>query len=1096
MWTPRRVLLLFLGIVLFGAAFGVYARFLGWIDGLPELPLELLARRAENDAILPISYTPVEEKLQQAFGPGCTEIGYSLKIEMRAKGMVLAANDIHIDPEGRVKLWPFSLATFKEHAGQFPEINTVHADVAHLEFDRPVKVLAEIGDRRIVGCELESDPHVMSDDPRKGQIFVINNRGTPTPDDDLVLETAGPVFYREVAQSNLSIDKVLPQIRTAAAIRMVDHRHQPDSTTITALGMQVFLNADSPEPAGQPRKQKTKSSTVSGVRRVILPSNVDMNLWTAPGDGFLSTGAKPPPAGSPAAARPVDRSHVKITTPGQFTYDVVPDGDRARFERLPAAATSLPNCVRVVRPTAGAPGAELVDQIECDTLDLQFAPKVPDEPARPGATPVKPLAAKDDDRQSIKWAHAWGQFVIITSDAEKLEAHGNDLVYDGLTKGSTLKGVPEMVALKEGHEIHAPELIMYGAEAQQGRHAEAHGAGYFRLLDRTGPKRTVEARWRDLMTYRQDEGHDLITLTGNAVFEDRENSQFLQADLLKLWMVPEPKPPAGAPTPTAAKPAATGDDGGQKFHPQRLEATGHVLLRTPDLTDHDTEQLVLLFRDAPPATGPMPPAPAGGSPWVTPIGPNPAPAGSPPSAAGAGQPAPPGQPAAQPPPKKPVDLSARTVQAFVIRRGEVNEIDTVHCEDNVRVHQDPVPPQERPTDMRGRELLLKHTTDGNILTVKGTLEKPGEVHLPDLSLIGRIVVIDQVENTADVEGPGCMTMISTTDFDGKKLAKPTPLNVTWKQGMRFTGKQAVFRGFVQADQENTTVLCQTMQVDLSRAVSLSQRPADARPGTPAQEPAKVDKVVCDAGPDRPQGVIITSTERENGRLIKRQQIEADEVAIHNEEGWMDAANHGAGRGNVRIVQLGAKGEPITGPPKSSPSKPGDRRPAASKPAQPVEEEYKATLIRYTGTMKANNQERTAHFYDGVEMLHLPVEFPDQLPQFDSTVNKLPPGALYLQSKQMTVYSTKDATGESRQSMLATGQARATWGQEFFGTGDVIKFDESKQQLTFEGLKDGVAHARRLSPGGGDKGEIIGKKIIYNKLTDTVIVEGAYSATGR
>ena len=256
MWTPRRILLLFLGIALFGAAFGVYVRFLGWIDGLPELPLELLTRRAESDPIRALSYTPVEKKLQQAFGPGCVEISYLLRIEMQSGRMVLAASEFHIDPEGRLKLWPFSLATFKERPGQEPIINTVHADIAHLEFDRPIKVLAEIGDRRIVGCELESDSHVLSDDPRKGQIFVINNRGTVSTDDDLVLETAGPVYYREIPQSNLPIDKIQPEIRTAAAVRMVDHRHQPDSTTITALGMQIFLNSEAPEPPGETTQAK------------------------------------------------------------------------------------------------------------------------------------------------------------------------------------------------------------------------------------------------------------------------------------------------------------------------------------------------------------------------------------------------------------------------------------------------------------------------------------------------------------------------------------------------------------------------------------------------------------------------------------------------------------------------------------------------------------------------------------------------------------------------------------------------------------------------------------------------------------------------
>jgi hypothetical protein len=1093
-WTPRRVLLLILGLVLFGAAFGVYARFLGWIDGLPELPDELLTRRAEGDPIVEPLFSPVEAKLQLSFGPGCIELGYSYKIEMRAKGMVLAFNDFGIDPEGRVKLWPFSLATFKERPGQYPEINVIHSDVANLEFERPVKALSEIGERRIVGCQLESDPNVMSHDPRKGRIIVINNRATATPDDDLVLETPGPVLYHEAAQPNLPLDKALPQIKTSAAVQMVDRRHQPESTTIDAQGMLVFLSTDPPEPAGAPRKQKAKGSAVTGVRRIILPSNVHMSLWTAPGDGFLATGPKSTAAAPPGPPKPDERNHVLIDTPGKFTYDVLPDGDLARFDRLPPSATPLPNCVRVVRPISRGSDVVLNDQLECDTLELKFAQKTIAEPTKPGTAilaPPKPPAGKEDDRQSITWAHAWGQFIVLTSDSDKLEAHGNDLFYDARTKGSTLKGVPEMVAVKDGHEIHAPEMTMFGAEAQQGRHAEAHGKGYFRLVDRAGTKRTVDARWRDLMTYRQDEGHDLVTLTGEAEFEDRENHQQLDADLLKLWMVPEPKPAPGsqpAAPPATAKPKAATDDDAPKFHPQRLEATGHVVLRTPDLTGHDIDQLVLLFKEAPPAPPQTNPQtnPKDGSPWATPLGPTAELIGPPaPSATVAGQP--PGPP----PAKKPIDLAARTVLADIIRRGDVNEIDTVYCEDNVRVHQDPVPPQERPVDMRGTALKLKHTIDGDILTVTGTLERPGEVHLPDLSLIGPHVVIDQKENVAEVEGVGSMRMISTSDFDGKKLAKPTPLIVTWKQGMRFTGKQAVFRGFVQADQENTTVLCQTMQVDLNRPVSLRQQAGAARTGTPGQEPAKVDKVICDAGPDRPQGVIITDTVRENGRLVSSKQIEADEVAIHNEEGWMDAANHGTGRGKVRIVQLGPKGEPGVGPPQTSPSK---RPPAAGKqPPQPAEQEFKATLIRYNGTMKANNQTRTARFTDGVEMLHMPVDTPEQPIPFDATVNKLPVGTLYLRSMQMTVYSVKDANGQTRQEMIATGRANVTWGMQFYGAADEIKFDEAKQQLTLVSSGGGLARARKFSDGGGSR-EVIGKKIIYNRSTDTVTVDGGISAT--
>src|SRR5690349_8918730 len=109
-------------MVLFGTAFGVYARFLGWIDGLPELPDELLVRRAADELPADLAVTPVEAKLQQAFGPDCIEATstYSIKLEMKASGLVLAAGNFGIDPEGRVKLSPFSVATFKERPGQYP----------------------------------------------------------------------------------------------------------------------------------------------------------------------------------------------------------------------------------------------------------------------------------------------------------------------------------------------------------------------------------------------------------------------------------------------------------------------------------------------------------------------------------------------------------------------------------------------------------------------------------------------------------------------------------------------------------------------------------------------------------------------------------------------------------------------------------------------------------------------------------------------------------------------------------------------------------------------------------------------------------------
>ena len=46
----------------------------------------------------------------------------------------------------------------------------------------------------------------------------------------------------------------------------------------------------------------------------------------------------------------------------------------------------------------------------------------------------------------IESAHAIGKELTLTSDPEQMDAHGNDLFYDGRTKQTTLKGETLFIA--------------------------------------------------------------------------------------------------------------------------------------------------------------------------------------------------------------------------------------------------------------------------------------------------------------------------------------------------------------------------------------------------------------------------------------------------------------------------------------------------------------------------------------------------------------------------------------------------------------------------------------------------------------------------
>src|SRR5262249_3079627 len=112
---------------------------------------------------------PVVLKIQQAFGSDCEELKRPIKLEVPARGLVLAATEFQIGREdGRVRLTPLSVAMFsKPRPGEkAPEITTLQCDVAYLTFERPIESVADMGKHKITNAEVS------------GNIRLVNNRRT------------------------------------------------------------------------------------------------------------------------------------------------------------------------------------------------------------------------------------------------------------------------------------------------------------------------------------------------------------------------------------------------------------------------------------------------------------------------------------------------------------------------------------------------------------------------------------------------------------------------------------------------------------------------------------------------------------------------------------------------------------------------------------------------------------------------------------------------------------------------------------------------------------------------------------------------------
>jgi lipopolysaccharide export system protein LptA len=1125
------VLLLLAGFGLFLVGFLVYSHYLGNIDGLPQLSEELGPNTETSDPpdLVPVNPLNADKKLVLAFGDREDLQKMPIKLDVNSKNLVLASEEFKILEDGRVRLTPFYLAVFgKNTDNKFPEINTIKGDVAFLTFDQPVKSITEISNRKIRDGELT------------GNIYVKNNRRTPQTDDDLSMTTQGPLYYRE--------DQHL--IWTKASVRMLDTQTKPEPTVVTADGMDLLLTTERPEDKTAPHPAKpARKQTVSGVDSIALRSNVDMYL-TDTGSGFLASSDRPKK--SKPAEKPVELKvttvdpktgektsmpyttqpqpkppTIIIKTPGPFHYDV--KTDHARFD-IPSKRGALPETVSVTRLSQGVDGQIRHDKLFCDHLELQFQRK---------ADGAAPEGGEHQMNLVIQNAHATGKEVTLDSESEELHALGDDFFYDADKKEIILKGTPDVAALKEGHEIYAPEMHIVNAGEKDSQQVQAKGRGHVALLDKATAKRNHFAYWRDEAYFIKEADFDCLTLTGEARFEDKENNQQLGADRLKVWLEPQDKDQDKAPQPAAA------NSDRQRMRPHHLEGTGHVFAVSPDLRIvAPTEHLMVWFRDVLPGNAtsveaqssaldaaqpgavvapPTQPAPAqeraASKPIAQPVLPSepqrPATAPTrdrfaPKPVALPGERAPAAQPSQLPAkPKPPLDVSARDVECFVRRTGEKNDIEKVRCNGDVHVHQEPQEEDDKGVDIRGNVLQLNQYPDGGVLVVTGNM---AVVQLNKITIAGDEVNINQRTNEAWVPCRGWMKMLSNSSLAdvgarpeekpqpapaAKKPEKPKELTIHWNHDMFFDGSHALFNGGVQATQENSRLTCIDMRVFLDKPVSLKE-------GQKGSEPARVKKVVCDRSVRTDDLVLDT-----DGKLVRKSRLIAPLLAVDNEDGEGNAS----GPGVVYLLQYGSEddmgggptnnnqangtaGGPRPGPGAGQPARgaaqpaPGARPPAVAA-ARPTPGARPPAPGAPTSQSAGSKQELKVTRIVYRDRLYSNnnkrtatffggvevINLPTENMDIVVDVDHPPKGCLHMKCEQLKVFSHKLPDGRASQEMEAMRHV-VVQSQEFWGNADVVKYDESKDLVILEGGEGGKATLYRERAQGGAPDRVRGARIYY------------------
>ncbi|MHB1422795.1 MAG: hypothetical protein ACYC3I_06295 [Gemmataceae bacterium] len=1187
MWTPKRIILLACGFVLFTLVYLLYSlTFLGRINTLPPLPEEYHpgeGGEASSGAreSRPIKPTPLQRKLEMAFNRGCEELRWPVQLEMNSKSMVIAAWKFELADRGRIKLELMSLALFgkKKNDGREIEINTLKCKQAYITFDKPIAEItpSELSGRKVIEAELFGEGNK--------PIEITNNRRTAVREDDLLVQIPnGPLYYYE--KTHL--------VKTSDHVHLIDGsdverggRLIPRKADIRAEGMEMELATTAPPPRpGFLVPAKPKNESITGVKRIVLKEAVRMNLCVAGGGPFpnndkassAASAGKAPVApkasASPAAAMPTTPapSLVVIETPGRFVYELFKDHDLARFD-VPVNSDhpSSPQDVTVTRINENASQ----DMLVCKHLELRLKRRNNEAPPANAAAPAR----TDDEGLEIETAHATGPDVTLTSDAEKLDAHCTEFMHDATKKLTILKGVPYMEANKEDSLIQAPELriqdilvpVPPSAAAGDGGKAtntppktyqqiEASGPGSIHMTNKSTGKQNVHAHWNEklLSTHDFAQNLDKLILTGAARFVDDEHEQSLKAEQLNVWLLTEDKKAEAMPKVVAVKAEPSGTAKASagptaSRRPHHVEALRNVLAHSPELNIHDAARLVINFRDVPPERMP-PPSSRGDKLGTAPpekksaSGDNnrsltvaaPKESESEPRPSGSGdnnrsltvaapkesesEPRPSGSgdnnhsltvvapnratPETRPgnEPQRPIDLSARSIEAKVLRCGERMALDNLWAEggsldvldkrSGVVVRQEPAKPGEEGVFIQGNTLKMNCTAEGNVLLVTGDL---AQLKMDKILIIGPEVNIDQVANKAWVVGGGAMQMQSTTTLEGKPLARPVPLTVHWSDNMLFAGTFADFYGSIQAEQDNARLACQHLQVIFDHPISLKE-------GMSGSQPAKVSHLAGDKGASD-QNVRVEDQTFEGDKLQKYQLLMGKEIHMstvpRDEEGPpQNGKSNDAnvvtlyGPGNLRILQRGgAEVVPTPGKPESS-------HPASATTPE-KEQEMKLTYVNFENLMKASSLTNVASFWGSVRVLNLPCDDPHRDIDLDEILSAiLPEGALFLRSNQLRVgtYQKPVFLGPDQkqlrtyQVMDAHGQVYVQ-GRDFTAQCDHMTFNEEKDQVIFIGEGDNLAILSKGDIKGQKLKTFRAKKIFYYRSRGKVDVTELNSFDG-
>jgi hypothetical protein len=729
---------------------------------------------------------------------------------------------------------------------------------AHLEFDDFRPEIGRIG--QILRGEFPGPIHIHSD------------MNQPTPDDDLIIQTADLHMNTKLMYTSAPVRFQMGQNTgggTELEIRfLADEHNKPGDPGLKIAGIdsleirrdvKIRLELDTSRllPGGK------DADANAGRDKKLSPYEAAPAVRVTDASALATT---PPPAKPP----------VEVTCTGPFTFDFV------------RHVASLDRDVELRQIKPNGPS----NQVMCARLDIHFAPKLP-----PSGAPQPAAADPDESQRALGQLEpvavvAEGHPVVVTSSEQHAQARGDRIQIALRDQRVRISGGSDAMLVFGSNAIQAP-IIDYQHPARDEATAigrfRATGPGSLRyVVDEKKPNEVLQAQWLTSVQLGREKGQPVLALDGRPKISFASSGS-LTADQIRMYLRElEGKGTEGLTIGGSKKGDA---ETTLRLAPDRLLATGRVEVAAPQFTGR-TQQLSTVFRIAGPDSDHKPDEP-GTTNRAKPLSP------------------------ASGEPTQTYNIDSDQMRLDVLLKGQSAVPTSLECAGHIVLREALLSPtNQQPLEIRGGHLTATQLdTKSPHITLRGAA--PGQAAGAAQALLagrGMTMQVDAVEadgGSARVwsDGPGKATLLVARNLQGQAAATPMPMDVIWQKGFRFDGQTITFSDGVVVSGMDSTLHCDQLAAKLATKL---------QPGQPlSQVNMNPSEIECTGR------VTIENITRDAGGVTSRAHMQLARLSLNQQTG----AIGGTGPGIIRATRFGTGMDLI-------PRQPGGGQ-AATSPAVPA-----------------------------------------------------------------------------------------------------------------------------------------------------------------